>query len=117
MKIRNRKDNVYLADLIEKLRQSRSGFWKTVAKELAKPRRTRTEVNLSKISKLAKDNNICLVPGKVLGAGRLDKKVAIYAFSFSKSAEKYIQESGGTLGRIEDLFKENAKGSNIQIIK
>ncbi|MCD6549568.1 50S ribosomal protein L18e [Candidatus Micrarchaeota archaeon] len=68
--------------------------WKRVAELLSKPTRKRVTVNLSKISKLATDGSTVIVPGKVLGVGKLNKKVTVIAFSMSRSAEQKIKEAG-----------------------
>ena len=56
------------------------------------------------------------MPGKVLGAGYLSKKVAVAAFSFSGSAKTLIEKSGGRIMGIGDLAKENPEGKNVRIL-
>lgn len=90
--------NLYKRKLIrnlEKLSKSTGqSIWKRVAEELAKPRRRRIATNLSKINRHSADGEIIVVPGKVLGAGKLLKKVTIIAESFSVNALEKIKESG-----------------------
>ena len=54
-------------------------LWKRIANDLEKPTRKRREVNLYKINKYTRNNEIALVPGKVLSLGNLDKKLTIAA--------------------------------------
>ncbi|MBI2079543.1 50S ribosomal protein L18e [Candidatus Micrarchaeota archaeon] len=111
------KDNEKLNQLIQTLKSKNKGLWKKVAYELAKPRRKRIEVNLSKLEIYANNGTTILVPGKVLGSGNVTKKLEIAAFSYSTSAKQLIEARGGKLHSIEDLLKSNPEGKNILIIK
>ena len=111
-----KKDNSQLVSLIEKLRISAKPLWKKVAHELARPRRNRVQVNVSKIDLYARDTETILVPGKVLGSGQLSKKATIAAFSFSEGAKKSITIAGGTAISISDLFSNNPEGKQIIIL-
>jgi len=52
----------------------------------------------------------------VLGAGRLEKRVTVAALAFSQKAFASIRESGGRCLTIEELMRENPKGSRIKIM-
>lgn len=112
--------NPYLRQLAEALRNKslelKAPIWKDVSKKLSKPTRQRIEVNLSDIERNAADGETVLVPGVVLSAGNLTKKVNVTAWKFSKPAEQKIKNSGGKTMTIEQLMSENPKGSNIKII-
>ena len=112
--------NPYLRELIEKLRKKwlevNAPIWKTVAEKLEKPTRKRVEVNLSRIERYAKENEVVLVPGKVLGMGNLTKKVTVAAWAFSKSAKEKIEKAGGKILSIEELMEKNPKGSKVRIM-
>lgn len=112
--------NPYLRQLIENLKKKylelKAPIWKDVAEKLSKSTRQRIEVNLSDIERNVKDGETILVPGVVLSSGNLTKKVNIVAWKFSKSAEKKIEKSNGKIMSIEELLKENPKGSNVKII-
>lgn len=111
------KSNNVLSSIIEKLNMSQNAIWKKVAYELNRPRRDRVEVNLSKISTIVKEGDTVLVPGKVLGAGNLDKKVTIAAFSFTKSASMLLEKSGSKQISFEKLLETNPSGNGVIIIK
>ncbi len=111
------KDNQVLVKLIASLKKESKPLWKKVAYELSRPRRQRTEVNLSKIEDYANNETTVLVPGKVLGSGAISKKVKIAAFSFSESAKKLIANAGGHVMSIEELHKSNPQGKDIMILK
>lgn len=91
-------------------------IWRDVAKRLEKPKRSWAEVNVGQIDNLCNDGETIIVPGKVLGAGEITKKVTVGAFSFSKSAEEKIRSSGGKAVVIEEIVKKMPNGKNIRII-
>ncbi|MEW9492202.1 MAG: 50S ribosomal protein L18e, partial [Candidatus Aramenus sulfurataquae] len=70
-------------------------IWSYVAELLERPARSRVEVNLSKLNRLAADGDVVLVPGKLLGAGRLDKKVVVAAAYASRAAVEAVLRAGG----------------------
>ena len=91
-------------------------LWKRIAKELEGPTSKRRVVNLSRINKYSKNNDTVIVPGKVLSMGNLNKKVTIAAYNFSKSALQKINSSGSKAISINELVKQNPKGSKVRII-
>lgn len=91
-------------------------IWRDVAERLEKPSRNWAEVNLSTIQRYASEGDVILVPGKVLGAGYLNKKVSVGSFSISQSARKKIEEAGGSYKDLREMAKENPKGSGIRIM-
>lgn len=103
--------NPDMQGLVEELRKSKKPAYLVLARHLAKPRRRKEGVNLSKIDKLAQKGGAVVVPGKVLAGGEITKPVNIYAFSFSKIAIDKIRKSGGKAMPINDLLKskENAR--------
>ncbi len=90
--------------------------WVYAAKLLDKPTRKRIAVNLSKINRYARDGEMVVVPGKVLGAGLLEKKVTIAALSFSKSALMKIKAAGARAITLQQAIAENPKARNVRII-
>ncbi|MFH1393689.1 MAG: 50S ribosomal protein L18e [Candidatus Micrarchaeota archaeon] len=111
------KDNQLLVSLMDLLSRDKKPIWKKVRKELDRPRRNRVEVNLSKLQAYGADNGTVLVPGKVLGAGEISKKLTVAAFSFSDSAKKLITAAGGRIISIEALHKANPEGRDVRILK
>jgi len=97
-------------------RANNARIWRYVAELLERPRRRRVVVNLSKISRYAKPGEVVVVPGKVLGAGALNKPVTIAAMSFSLAAVEKIRAAGGKTMHILDLVKENPRGSGVRIL-
>lgn len=91
-------------------------IWKAIAKDLSKPTRQKVIVNLFKIDQLTKDDEVIIVPGKVLGSGELNHKLIVSAYNFSKSAKDKIEQCGGKALSINELIKQNPKGSKVRII-
>jgi len=114
--MKNIKDNSQLAGLISELKKANKGIWKRAAHELSRPRKERIEVNLSKLSLYAGNGVTLLVPGKVLGMGTAVKSLSVAAFSFSSSARKLIEASGGKAISLSDLHKSNPQGKDVVII-
>jgi large subunit ribosomal protein L18e len=57
-----------------------------------------------------------VVPGKVLGAGRIDHPVHVAAFTFSEQARSKILRAKGKCLSILELMEKNPKGTNVKII-
>jgi len=112
--------NEHLRTLISDLKALSSknsiNIWKRIARDLERPSRQRREVNLSRINRYAKDNETVIVPGKVLAAGSLSKKVTIAAWQFSDQALVKIKDSKSTSMSIEELMKKNPKGQKVRIL-
>ena len=119
-KVVRRKTNPNLVKLIDTLlkasAENNAKIWKDVAERLAKPTKHMAEVNVGKIERYLKDNEVALIPGKVLGAGEISRAIKVAAFKFSESAKRKIEKAGGTCMSIEELIKENPKGSNVRIL-
>jgi len=112
--------NPIIAAMIEDIRnrgyREKIPFLIKLAEELETPRRQRAEVDLSKLNRVCKENETVVVPGKILSSGILKKPLRVAAASFSMSAIEAIQKSGGKVLSIEDLIKENPKGTNVKIV-
>lgn len=112
--------NENLNQLIDSLKNeyysNKTGLWLRVARELEKPTRKRRSVNLGRINRNTKENEIIVVPGKVLGSGELNHKITIAAYSFSESAKNMIEKLKGKCITIQELLKQNPKGKDVKIL-
>ncbi len=112
--------NPMLRKLIEELKkkslEENVRIWKKIAEILERPTRRRVEINLKHIEREARDGDTIIVPGVVLSDGELKKKVTIAAWRFSAKAKEKIEKAGARAISIEDLIKENPKGSNVRIM-
>jgi large subunit ribosomal protein L18e len=111
--------NEQLANLLVSLKKAaidnKAAVWKRVAKDLEKPTRKRRIVNLYKIQKYAKDDEVVVVPGKVLGEGDFDKKITVAAYTFSDEAFAKINEKGKAI-LISELVEKNPNGKKVRIM-
>ncbi len=109
-----------VASLIVELRKaSRSNeapIWQSISKKLQKPRRNRSQVNVSRINRYSGNNEFVLIPGKVLGSGELDHPVNVAALAFSEGAISKILAAEGRILTISELIGENPKGSGVRVL-
>ena len=103
-----------LTELESKARESK--FWRRVVKDLCKPSRQRSTVNVYKINKFARDGETVFVPGKVLSLGEISKPVDVVAINFSEDARKKITEAKGKVLTIKELLEQNPEGKKVRII-
>ncbi len=105
-----------IAFLEKASRKNKAPVWKQVAGLLQKPSRKKGSVNLYEIDKHAKEGETIIVPSKLLGIGKLSKKITIAAASFSASAKAAIEKAGSKIVSIKKLAETNPKGSKTRII-
>jgi len=102
--------------LKKKSTESNAGIWRDVAKKLSTSKRRRVAVNLSRLNRHTEAKETVIVPGKVLGAGRLDHPIDVAAFTFSTQAKAKILKVKGKCLSIQELVKKNPKGTNVKIM-
>jgi large subunit ribosomal protein L18e len=116
----NRKDNPQLAKLISDLkamsREQKAPIWRAVAVKLERPDRSWSEVNVSRIARFAKEGELLVVPGKLLGSGIITFGVTVAAFRASAQARKKIEAAGGRAVTIRELASANPSGAGIRIM-
>jgi len=111
-------ERIQLIRLLKKQsRENKVAIWVTIAKYLAKTQPQRTSVNLSKINRYSEKNETLIVPGKILGTGKLDHPVTIAAFSLSEKAKEKIKAVKAKYLTIQELIEKNPKGKKIKIIR
>jgi large subunit ribosomal protein L18e len=97
-------------------RENKADIWRDIAERLAKPRRKRIAVNVSRLNRYTQKNEMVVVPGKILGAGEMSHPVTVAAFAFSETAKEKIKARRGKCLSFLDLIKKNPKGSKVRII-
>lgn len=112
--------NPILKSLIDNLKKeslnSGMGIWKRVATDLEMPSRKRRIVNLSRINRYTKEDEIIVVPGKVLGSGVLNHRLTISAFQISEEAREKISKVGAKYVALNELMNDPIKGKKVRII-
>ncbi len=121
MSKRNSPDNPILRKLIKKLRKKGkeldTEIWTDLADRLYKSNRSRAEVNISQINRHTEDGDTIVVPGKILGSGRLNHSITAAAFEFSSRAQSRIQDAGGNILSVEELLEQNPEGTDVDIME
>ena len=116
----NRKSNSELVKTVTELkkasRQNDAPLWKSVALRLEGPARNWPSVNISKLEFNLNKNSKAVVPGKLLGAGNITKKITVSAYSFSQSAKSKVEAAGGKCLSYDEFIKSNPKGTDVVVI-
>ena len=97
-------------------KKSKQKIWKDVSETILSSRKNRAWVNVADISRNSKDGSKVMVPGKVLGAGSIDHKVTVAAFSFSHGAKEKIMASGGKCLDIAEFVAVTPKVEDVLIL-
>ncbi len=103
--------------LVKTAREQDSKIWRDVAGRLEGGSRRYASINVGKISRLSHDGDTVLIPGSVLGAGRIDKKITVVALRASESAIRKLKEAGSTFKSLSDLVSSDPKAKNVRILR
>ena len=85
-------------------RKNNAPIWSSLAKSILKSSSIKKVVNLKKINDFSKEDNVIVVPGKVLGTGNISHKITLCSFSISNSAAKKIIDSGGQILKFKQQY-------------
>ncbi|MDP7981634.1 MAG: 50S ribosomal protein L18e [Conexivisphaerales archaeon] len=98
-------------------RETERPIWRALREAIEGASRSRlTRVNVGKINRLASDGDIVVVPGKVLGAGSVDKKLIVGALAFSAEARSKIRSAGGEALSIAELVRAHSDAKGVKLI-
>ncbi len=97
-------------------KKNNAPIWEKLAEMALKPTRAKRTINLGQLDKFVADNDVVIVPGKVLGTGSLSHKISICSFSISTTGAKKITESGGKILDISQIIKNHPTGKGVKII-
>ena len=118
--LKKRNENPIIKETLEKLRkvskEKNETFWSSVIKTLPCSNSRRPVVNVGKISQLTKENDLVLVPGKILGDGLIDHAVTVGALFMSKSAGKKITAAGGSVLSLIEFVEKYPDGSGVIVM-
>ncbi len=113
--------DVNLRRLIRYLRkmskEGNSEVWRDVAFRLERPRRRRAQVNISRLNRYTEEGDVVVVPGHVLGAGKLKHGITVAAWRFTETARRKIEEAGGEAMSIESLVERYPQGKGVKIME
>jgi large subunit ribosomal protein L18e len=97
-------------------KSKRAPIWKHLENKLANSRSRASEVNISKLASVTKEGETIIVPGKILGSGKINHKLTVCAFSMSLKAAKKLYDCGGKIVTIADLTQSYPEGKGVRII-
>ncbi len=110
-----RKDSVKLIKTIIAAKKNKS--WIKIAEILSGPRKNRTNLNLEEIDKKVKEEEVVVIPGKILSQGSVNKKIKIIALNFSDKAKEKLLKSKCEISSIIEEIKKNPEGKGIKILE
>jgi large subunit ribosomal protein L18e len=102
--------------LRKKAKENEAKIWHDIAEDLSHSRKRRVTVNLSKLNRHTQKDEDVVVPGKVLGTGKIDHPINIAAFAFSEQAQRKILDAKGKCMSVPELIGKNPKGSQVKIM-
>ncbi|SRR2546428_11359128 len=97
-------------------KKNNAPIWLKLAELALKPSRSRRVINLGQLDKFVNDNDVVVVPGKVLGTGNISHKITLCSFSISTTGAKKVTQSGGKLVDFTHLIKNHPTGKGVKII-
>lgn len=86
-------------------KKNKAPIWSKLAELALKPSRAKRVLNLGQIDRFVSDNDIVVVPGKVLGTGTVSHKITLCSFSISTTGAKKVTQSGGKIIDFAQLIK------------
>jgi large subunit ribosomal protein L18e len=97
-------------------KKNKAPLWSSLENELLDRGTNRREVNITKLANITKNDEVIIVPGKVLGTGTIGHRLIVCAFSISEGAATKIIKSGGKVITLDDLIQNHPDGKGIRII-
>ncbi|MGI0062063.1 MAG: 50S ribosomal protein L18e [Nitrosotalea sp.] len=97
-------------------KKNNAPIWERLADLALKPTRAKRTMNLGQLDKFISDNDVVVVPGKILGTGSLSHKITLCSFSISTTGAKKIIQSGGKILDISEIIKNHPTGKGVKII-
>ena len=101
-----------IKDLKQASQKNEASIWSRLADLAIKSSSSKRVVNLTRINRITKEDDVLFVPGKVLGTGNLSHKITLCSFSMSTAAANKIIQTGGKIVTYSDMIKKypTAKG-------
>ena len=91
--------------------------WFKIAQIISASTKKYSSVNLDKIDKLTQNGDTVVIPGKVLSAGELTKKVRICALGFSELTIEKMKKTKSEAVSIAQEIKSNPKAEGVKVIR
>ena len=104
-----------IKDLKQASKKNEAPIWSRLADLATKSSSSKRVVNLTRINKTTKENDVLFVPGKVLGTGNMSHKITLSSFSMSTTAANKIIQKGGEIITYSDMIKKYPTGKGVII--
>jgi len=104
-----------IKDLKQASKKNEAPIWSRLADLATKSSSSKRVVNLARINKTTKENDVLFVPGKVLGTGNMSHKITLSSFSMSTTAANKIIQKGGEIITYSDMIKKYPTGKGVII--
>lgn len=118
--MKKKSDNPIIKEALEMLgkefKEKNKPFWSNIIELISRSSSRRPVVNVGKISQLTKENDVVLIPGKILGDGLVDHPITVGALFMSKSAGKKIATAGGSVLSLVEFVEKYPDGTGVMII-
>ena len=103
-------------DLKKASKENDAPIWSKMAKQALKPSSARKTININKVGKVTKENDVVVFPGKVLGTGNISHKITLCSFTISNTAADKIIESGGKLINYKEMVEQYPTGKGVTLL-
>ncbi len=103
-------------DLKKASRSSGAPIWSRLAKLALKPTRARRTVNVNRLAGLTKQDDVVVVPGKVLGTGTISHGITLCPFSISAAAAGKIRGAGGRVVGFDEVIQKSPTGRGVALL-
>lgn len=112
--------NLLVTKMVKELKQAstknEAPIWSKIAEMAQKPSIARRVVNVGRLNTVTNENEVIMVPGKVLGTGNIYHKITLCCFSISTTAAKKIKGAGGKIVDHSDIISKFPTGKGVRII-
>lgn len=109
-------ENLNTLLLLNALRKAKRPVWSDVAKRLRKPRRVRAEVTLSRLDKVTTENQLVVVPGRIVSTGQVTHKMTVGYFAATKSALVRLKQAGVNALPLSQFLQKHGQEKSIKIV-
>ncbi len=115
-----RKQNTELVRLVVELRRAarshHAPIWSAVADRLERSRHRFPPLNVGHLERLAGAEETVVVPGKLLAAGPLSKRLTVAAVAYSAQARAKVHAAGGTAVLLQELVRSRPDGTGVRLL-
>ncbi|MBI5036836.1 50S ribosomal protein L18e [Candidatus Micrarchaeota archaeon] len=109
-------ESIVTLRLLNALRKAKKPVWARVAEIIRAPRRRRPEISLARLGRVTKEGDKVVVPGKIIGAGKVGHKLTIGYLAVSKASVDELEKEGIEAMPFAKFIEANKDGKGVKII-